>query len=262
MKIPTSFALLISVFPNLLAAAEESVSIDSGLSLWGLLKQGGWAMYPLGLTSLVMFFLIFYSYHETNRKKFIPEPLLPELSRLLLQRDVHRANELLQNSQTALGRSLVSALSRARTDLPDANKAIIEASLSESLEHAENSVAQWINYLNVVANIAPMIGLLGTVSGMIGAFQTISHGGMGRPELLAGDIGEALITTATGLIIGIPAMVAFFIFRNRLDNRMLAVSQTASLLVDQLAGEIADLDGTVEEEPDAEEIAPAFLSPS
>jgi biopolymer transport protein ExbB len=91
---------------------------------------------------------------------------------------------------------------------------------------------------NVVATVAPMIGLLGTVSGMIGAFQTISSGGMGRPELLAGDIGEALITTATGLVIGIPAMIAYFIFRNRLSNRMIEILQTATHLVDHLSGDI------------------------
>jgi len=86
-----------------------------------------------------------------------------------------------------------------------------------------------------------MIGLLGTVSGMIGAFSTISSGGMGRPELLAGDIGEALITTATGLVIGIPAMVAYFILKNRLGNQMLATAQTANRLIEHLAGEIEPL---------------------
>ena len=84
----------------------------------------------------------------------------------------------------------------------------------------EGNALRWIQYLNVIATIAPMVGLLGTVSGMIGAFQTIATGGMGKPELLAGDIGEALITTATGLTIGIPAMIFYFILRNRLDSRL------------------------------------------
>ncbi len=87
-------------------------------------------------------------------------------------------------------------------------------------------------------NSSPMIGLLGTVSGMIGAFATIASGGMGRPELLAGDIGEALITTATGLVIGIPAMIFYFVLRNRLNNIILATTQTATLLIDYLAGEL------------------------
>jgi biopolymer transport protein ExbB len=69
---------------------------------------------------------------------------------------------------------------------------------------------------------------------MIGAFQTISAGGMGRPELLAGDIGEALITTAVGLVIGIPAMIAYFILRTRLDNRMMTTAQEAGRVLDRL----------------------------
>jgi biopolymer transport protein ExbB len=80
-----------------------------------------------------------------------------------------------------------------------------------------------------------MIGLLGTVSGMISAFQTIGRGGMGRPELLAGDIGEALITTATGLVIGIPAMIAYFVIKNRLNNAMIATAQAGTELLEPAA---------------------------
>lgn len=226
---------------------------DEGLNLWGMLQQGGWAMYPLALSSLVMFFLIFYGYRETNRQKFIPERALLSLSDLMEQRDLPEASRLLQAHPSVLSRSLDSALLRARPEIPDANKARIESSMIESLEHEENQVGQWINYLNVVATVSPMIGLLGTVSGMIGAFQTISRGGMGRPELLAGDIGQALVTTATGLIIGIPAMIAYFILRNRLDNIMLTVGQTASLLVDRLAGEVGGPDLYSEPAPTAHE---------
>jgi biopolymer transport protein ExbB len=67
---------------------------------------------------------------------------------------------------------------------------------------------------------------------MISAFQTIGRGGMGRPELLAGDIGEALITTATGLVIGIPAMIAYFILRNRLNSAMIATAQAGTNLIE------------------------------
>jgi biopolymer transport protein ExbB len=77
-----------------------------------------------------------------------------------------------------------------------------------------------------------MIGLLGTVSGMISAFQTIGQVGRGDPSALAGDIGEALITTATGLTIGIPAMIAYFVFRNRLNGQILATVETGGDLID------------------------------
>jgi biopolymer transport protein ExbB len=67
---------------------------------------------------------------------------------------------------------------------------------------------------------------------MISAFQTIGRGGMGRPELLAGDIGEALITTATGLTIGIPAMIAYFVLRNRLNSAMIATAQAGTEIIE------------------------------
>lgn len=210
------------------------------MSMWDLIVQGGWAMWPLGLCSLIMFILIYHTWRETLRPRFVPDALLPQLRDALSARDVAAARQMVAGNRTVLGRSLAAALLRARPEEPDAGKAQVEVSLSETMGVEDGAIGQWINYLNVVATIAPMIGLLGTVSGMIGAFQTISAGGMGRPELLAGDIGEALITTAAGLIIGIPAMVAYFIMRSRLANQMTAAAQTATDLVDVLTGQTAE----------------------
>ena len=233
---------ILAFLPQIAAAQEggrdaETVVVETK-SLLDMMAQGGWAMLPLGLCSLAMFFLIIHSWRETREQNFIPASAIDEVSQCLQERRVSEASQHLAAHPTVLSRSLTFALKKSRTDQADANKEKIEIALVESLEGEENAVGQWINYLNVVAVVSPMIGLLGTVSGMIGAFQTIAHGGMGRPELLAGDIGEALITTATGLVIGIPAMIAYFILRNRLNNIMLATTRTASLLIDYLAGEV------------------------
>lgn len=229
--------IVLSGTPALLGANGQP---EGSLNLWGLIKQGGWAMYPLGLCSIVMFFLILHAVRETKQSRFIPEGLVDRLFPLLAKREIKRVSETLVGSASVLTRALSAGLERARPQIPDANRGKIEETVSESLEHEENAIGQWINYLNVVATVAPMIGLLGTVSGMIGAFQTISAGGMGRPELLAGDIGEALITTAVGLVIGIPAMIAYFVLRARLDNRMMATAQEAGRLLDQLDAETRD----------------------
>ena len=108
----------------------------------------------------------------------------------------------------------------------------MEITFVDNVEAEDGAIGQWINYLNVVAAVAPMIGLLGTVSGMISAFQTIGQVGMGDPSALAGDIGEALVTTATGLTIGIPAMIAYFILRNRLNSQILATVESGGDLID------------------------------
>ncbi len=236
MRTAPVFAAL--VFAPALAAADAAPPAD-GLNLWQLIGQGGWAMWPLGLCSLGALALIIHAARETRRACFVPDALLPHLDAALAAREIGEALDLLARDRTVLGRVLAEALTRARPERPDANKARIEECLSEGIEHEESAIGQWVNYLNVVATVAPMIGLLGTVSGMIGAFQTISAGGMGRPELLAGDIGEALITTAAGLVIGIPAMVAYFVLRNRLGQQVMATVQTATRLVDRLAGDTA-----------------------
>jgi biopolymer transport protein ExbB len=220
---------LILLLPTLAFAenTDGQSSSESSLSLWGLIQQGGWAMYPLGACSIAMFFLIVYSGKETTAKKFFHTSHHLVAQQAVSAGDFEKSHQTLQASNTLLGRALAPAIVK----LPDSSiKA--ENLFFENLEAEENSASQWITYLNVVASVAPMIGLLGTVSGMISAFQTIGRGGMGRPELLAGDIGEALITTATGLTIGIPAMIAYFVLRNRLNSAMIATAQAGSAIIE------------------------------
>lgn len=248
-RLTTLMAILaLATIPGLLFAQEEAAATGGSTSLIDLILQGGWAMIPLGLVCLFMLYLVFYCYLETQRSKFIPDSLLPQLTENMQWRDVATASQTLQASTTALARTLGPALQKARPDWPDANKEKIEQTLVELLESEDTSIGAWINYLNVCAAVAPMIGLLGTVSGMISAFQTIGEVGMGDPSALAGDIGEALMTTATGLVIGIPAMVFYFIYKNRLAARMVATAQTASNLIDHLAGEYATDEAVYTEE--------------
>lgn len=229
----TIHILILAAVPSLLLAQESTPAAPpADMSLFGMIQQGGWAMIPLAGCSLAMIFLIIYSYLETRRGRFIPDAMIPSIRDSLTQHDVEASSQSLRASNTVLGRCLAPALLKLRNDRPNLNKDQVENLLIENLEAEENGVSQWVNYLNVVAAVAPMIGLLGTVSGMISAFQTIGQGGMGRPELLAGDIGEALITTATGLVIGIPAMIFYFILRNRLGHQMIQTTQAASELID------------------------------
>jgi len=221
-----------TALPAFAQEADAAAPAESSTSLLGLLQQGGWAMYPLGITALFMFFLIFYCWKETASKRFVPPALIPPLSEALAARDVSKAFSLCQSTPSVLTRCLTTALSKSRPEQADGNKEKIENTFIDSIESEDGNISQWINYLNVVAAVAPMIGLLGTVSGMISAFQTIGQVGMGDPSALAEDIGEALVTTATGLTIGIPAMIAYFIYRNRLNKEILQTVETGGDLVD------------------------------
>ena len=107
--------------------------------------------------------------------------------------------------------------------------------VTDAIEEAGNEqmiiYMKSINYLSIIGGTAPMLGLLGTVSGMIKAFSVMSQGGMGDPSKLAGSIGEALITTATGLVIAIPAMIFYFVFKNNFLKTMSTMSRKISFFL-------------------------------
>lgn len=207
---------------------------EQSVTLFDRILQGGFAMIPLGICSLFLFYLVFYCWRETQLKKFVPAIGLSDVIIKIREGAFNEVCLLLKDKDAVLARTLYKSFSKVEDPQEIASKEKLESIVSDCLESEENNTAQWINYINVIASVAPMIGLLGTVSGMISAFDTLASGGMGRPELLAGNIGEALITTAAGLVIGIPAMVAYFFMRNRLNNAMLITVQEAGYMMDAI----------------------------
>jgi biopolymer transport protein ExbB len=207
------------------AAAAPAVVASEGLTVGGMLKQGGWAMWPLGLFSSAMLFFIIRNAMLLRAKSLLRADLKEELDEKLSQADVTGARELC-NANPSLMTSVLDAglerISENDFDPAHVNEAIEDAGNEQLVGYMKS-----INYLSIIGATAPMLGLLGTVSGMIKAFQTISLGGV-KPELLAGNIGEALITTAAGLIIAIPAMISYFVFKNNFIKNMSTMGRLVS----------------------------------
>lgn len=207
------------------AAAEAADQVHQ-MTFAEMLKQGGWAMWPLGAFSSAMLFFIIRNIMLLRQKNLLRVDLKEELEGKLGGKDVAGAREICQSNPSLMTSVLDAGLERISEGDFDA------AHVSEAIEEAGNeqmvTFMKPINYLSIIGGTAPMLGLLGTVSGMIKAFQTIAAGGMGKPELLAGNIGEALITTATGLIIAIPAMIAYFIFKNNFIKNMSTMGRMVS----------------------------------
>lgn len=183
-----------------------------------LLKQGGLLMFPLGLLSVAMIGLAVYGFMIVPEKKMLTPELVPQLQDALNNLRMDDAVTICNSNPSLLSNILNAGLQRISDgilDVPSMEKAMEEAAVEETA-----SGLKTINYLSIIAQIAPMLGLLGTVSGMIGAFDKIGAGGMGKPEVLAGDIGEAMVTTATGLIIGIPAMFLYFYLKSRYNSNV------------------------------------------
>jgi len=200
------------------ARAQDAGGEVQTMTIADMLKQGGWAMWPLGAFSVATLFFIVRNTLLLRPKTLLRADLKPEIEAKISIRDLAGVREICQNNPSLMTSVLDAGLERiSESDFDPAH-------VMEAIEEAGNeqmvSFMKPINYLSIIGGTAPMLGLLGTVSGMIKAFQTIAAGGMGKPELLAGNIGEALITTAAGLIIAIPAMIGYFIFKNNFIKHM------------------------------------------
>jgi biopolymer transport protein ExbB len=183
-------------------------------------------MWPLGAFSMLLCYFVIRNTMLLRQKTLLRADLKPEIEEKLSKGDIQGALEICQNNPSLMTSVLEAGLERITDDDFD------PAHVAEAIEEAGNeqmvTFMKPINYLSVLGGTAPMVGLLGTVSGMIKAFQTIAAGGMGKPELLAGNIGEALITTAAGLIIAIPAMFSYFIFKNNFIKSMSTMGRMIS----------------------------------
>ena len=206
------------------------------MSLWDLIVVGGWAMWPLGFCSLSMVGLAVLNFRQISQKKMIPEAALGQLRVAAKEQNLETMVNVSASTNSLFTNALLAGLRKFNPEDPMGAKPNVEAAIAEAVTREESQAGFWINFLSLVTAISPMLGLLGTVSGMIGAFQKIGSGGMGKPELLAANIGEALITTAAGLIIAIPSMFFYFLFRNLLNRIIQQAELNYSLLLDDLTG--------------------------
>ena len=201
-----------------------------------LIKQGGPLMVVLFPLSAAVIALSIYGFMIVPEKKMLVPELIPELDDKISQLDFEGAQELCAQTPSLLTNICAAGLLRIKdgvVDVADMEKAMEEASIEET-----SAGLKMINYLNIMAQLAPMVGLLGTVLGMIEAFAVLGQGGMGRPELLADSIGQAMVTTATGLFIGIPAMFLFFHLKGRYMSNVARLGRVLGNMTHRLATEV------------------------
>jgi biopolymer transport protein ExbB len=216
-------------------AANEQASQPAnhgGTSIWGILKQGGVIMFPLGALSIAALGLAIYGGIATQEKKMLPMNLIPALQEDLERLHIDNAKTTCANNPSLLTNTLSAGLDRLSDGVLDAES--MEKAMEEASVHEITTGMKPINYLSIIAQIAPMLGLLGTVSGMIKAFDKIGMGGMGKPELLAADIGEAMVTTATGLIIAIPTMFLYFFLKGKYMSNVSQLNRILGNLAHEL----------------------------
>jgi biopolymer transport protein ExbB len=206
-------------------------------SLLDTFYAGGALMWPILACSVGTIAVGAFCFVQINQKKMMPKAQESAVSQYMQQRDPNAAYQLCQSQPNVFANTMSAALLKVNFERELANKPSMEQAAGETLMQEEQRLMIWVNYLNIFATIAPMLGLLGTVTGMIASFDQLAAG-RSEPSDLAGGIGEAMITTAGGLIVGIPAMFLFFYFRNLLQVAIGNIQKAATFMIDVLSGEL------------------------
>ncbi|MCB1230354.1 MAG: MotA/TolQ/ExbB proton channel family protein [Verrucomicrobiae bacterium] len=231
------------------AASPPPAAEVQSKSAFDIYKEGGWFMHVLLVCSIGTIAVVVYSFIQITPKKMAPKNLVEQVNGCMASKDVGTAYQLCQSNPNSYSNVISTALLKVNFDRDLANKASMVEAAAESLDEEEHKQMVWVNYLNVFATLAPMIGLLGTVWGMIESFDQLAAGNA-QPQDLAGGIKKAMGTTAGGLIVGIPAMFFYFFFRDKLAGVMTTIQKHASFAIDILSGEIR-LEGAVEQAAEA-----------
>lgn len=195
-------------------------------------KAGGPTMWPLLLFSIAALGIAGERFWSLQTRRIAPKGLVNQVWQWEQagQLDTRRIQELRRASP--LGRILAAGLVNRRHD-----RAIIKESIEEVGRHVAHDLERFLGALGTIATASPLLGLLGTVLGMIKIFSVVSTEGVGDPGLLAGGIAEALITTVTGLFIAIPSLVLYRFFRARVDDLIITMEQEALKMVEIMLGE-------------------------
>ncbi|OOC10522.1 MULTISPECIES: MotA/TolQ/ExbB proton channel family protein [Thioalkalivibrio] len=197
-----------------------------------IVKSGGWLMVPILLCSVLAVAIILERFISLRRGRVVPQGLLARVweqmrEHGLSMEDIERLRE-----NSPLGAVLAAGLATH-----DRTRQITQESIEEAGRRVAHELERYMNTLGTIAMITPLLGLLGTVVGMIEVFTVVTEIGVGSPRDLAGGISQALITTATGIGIAIPALIFHRYFRGRIDELVLEMEQEATKLVEIMHGE-------------------------
>jgi len=228
---------LLGFLPGIAAAQETAAAPDiKHESLLDEIIKGGWVMIPLALCSIAMVWLITDGILRTRGIRLVPPMELEKLRNAFRAGDYVGAYQITNETPCAINNVTRAGL----IALGDGKHPTEDAMLAElSKETARGSVR--LSYLSVLGVCSPMIGLIGTVVGMIKAFKELGGGNVaGNADKLAAAIGEVLVATATGLFVAVPAFMAYYFLRNRLQSSMQEVEYEAFNLFRKLPYHLAE----------------------
>ncbi|MCA9177862.1 MAG: MotA/TolQ/ExbB proton channel family protein [Planctomycetales bacterium] len=199
------------------------------------LREGGLLMIPIAFCSFVLCVFVFERAISLRRGRVIPTPFVKRFVEQLEEGQLSRedALERCEQNGSAVAEVFSAAVRKWGRPSVEVEQAIIDAG-----ERTTHNLRRYLRLLNGISTISPLLGLLGTVLGMIRAFNAIATAdAMGRPELLATGISQALLTTAAGMTVAIPALIAYLFFTSRVDRLIIDIDRLGQQVVEQIASD-------------------------
>jgi biopolymer transport protein ExbB len=194
-----------------------------------ILMAGGWAMLPILISSAVALAIVLERFWSLRRSAVIPPGLGDEVREWARSRKIDPEHLNMLSTNSPLGELMAAALS-----VRNRPREIIKERVEDTGRHVVHRLERFLNTLGTIALIGPLLGLLGTVFGLIKMFFAVMISGVGDPMKMAGGIGEALVCTAAGLCVAIPAYVFHRYFRGRVSDLVVEMERQVFLLTDEL----------------------------
>jgi biopolymer transport protein ExbB len=226
------------VFASILAqAADAAENVPASVqvqNVWDFVQKGGLMMIPIGLCSLVALTVIVERFISLRRTTVIPAAFLPGLRTVLKEKpgDKDAAIAYCRKSRSPVANVFAAGLKKL-----NGSEEIMERHIQEAGEREVVKLRKYVRALSVIASVSPLMGLLGTIFGMIRAFQTVAVTGeaLGKTEMLAGGIYQAMITTAAGLAVAIPVLICYHWISAKVDKLVSDIDYMTVEFMDEVA---------------------------
>ena len=192
-----------------------------------LIMKGGVFMIPIILCSIIALAIFLERLWVFRRNRILPDTLIHEVGKLLTEKKISEALSLCQRVTSPISNVISAGLRRSGKGMWLVKEAIEERGGREAV-----ILEKRVGILATIANLTPLLGLLGTVSGMIKTFNVISAQGVGNPSSLAGGIAEALITTAAGLCVAIPTLVCYRVLRDKAESLIFEMEENSLNIIE------------------------------
>jgi biopolymer transport protein ExbB len=196
-----------------------------------IIKAGGWMMWPIVGASVVALGIVIERFWALRSERISPPNMIQQIKAWVKSNELDETRIRAIYDSSLLGRVLSAGLANRK-----ASREILKEAIQDAGRHTVPELERYLRTLGTISAIAPFMGLLGTVFGMIDMFTGIGHQGLGDPSIVAGGIAQALVATAGGLIVAIPSLIFYRYFRGRVNDLLLEMESQAIRLVEILQG--------------------------